>query len=57
MPQIIVLCARQVLRKEADIDRDKDTYSSAEVYVEELEATEFRKRLGMWEIPDGPPLT
>lgn len=55
MPQVITFYAHQVLRKKSYIDGDEEVCRSADVYVKAMEEIEMRKRLNLWEVPEGLP--
>lgn len=47
MTQLTLLCARQVLSKESDIDEEEHIRSSAKLYIMAVEAIKVQKRLGV----------
>lgn len=52
-PQLILLYARQVLRKESDIDEKGEDSRSADVYVNTGDPIEVRKYLSVWKVSEG----
>lgn len=55
--QLILLYARQMLRKESNIDGRKETYSSAELHVKTVETIKVLEHLEVLEVPEGfPPI-
>lgn len=45
-----------MMRKELDIGRDEHVYTSAKVYVKEVNATDVPRRLNVWYVSKRHPI-
>lgn len=58
IPEMILLCARQVLGRESNILEEEEVRSSVEVNAKAVERTVVRKRLDVWKVQEGlPPMS
>lgn len=51
--QLILLFGEILLSKELNIDGEEQVPSSAEMYMKAVESMEVRRRLRVWEVPEG----